>query len=42
MMNHTFYLSLAYAAGALLLLLEIILLRRRCRRARKLQQGEHL
>lgn len=41
-MNHTFYLSLAYGAGALLLLLEIILLRRRCRRARKLQQGEQI
>lgn len=39
-MSHTFYLSLAYGLGAFLLLLEIVLLRRRCRRARKLQQGE--
>jgi hypothetical protein len=39
-MNHNFYLSIAYVIGAFLLLLEIILLRRRCRRARKLQQGE--
>lgn len=41
-MNHTFYLSLAYGVGAVLLLLEVILLRRRCRRARKLQQGEQV
>ncbi|MBX9800279.1 MAG: heme exporter protein CcmD [Burkholderiaceae bacterium] len=41
-MNHTFYLSLAYGVGAVLLLLEIILLRRRYRRARKLQQGEQV
>ena len=39
-MSHTFYLSIAYGIGAFLLLLEIILLRRRCRRARKLQQSE--
>lgn len=38
MHNHDFYLTLAYGAGALLLALEIFLLSRRCRRARKLRQ----
>ena len=40
-MNHTFYLLLAYGFGALLLALELFLLRQRCRRTRKLRQSEH-
>lgn len=42
MQNHGFYLTLAYGAGALLLLLELLLLWQRCRRARKLRQDEQV
>lgn len=40
MQNHDFYLTLAYAVGGLLLLLELALLWRRCRHARDLRQEE--
>jgi heme exporter protein CcmD len=40
MQNHDFYLALAYGAGALLLAIELFMLARRCRYARKLRQDE--
>jgi hypothetical protein len=40
MQNHDFYLMLAYGAGALLLVVELLLLAQRCRRARKLRQSD--
>ena len=38
MHNHSFYLTLAYGVGALLLALELALLMQRCRRARKIAE----
>ncbi len=40
MQNHSFYLTLAYGVGALLLAFELFLLVQRCRRARKLEENK--
>ena len=40
MQDHGFYLMLAYGVGALLLILELAFLARRCRRARQLEQDQ--
>ena len=40
MQDHGFYLSIAYSVSAILLALELFLLRQRCRRARKLAKDE--
>lgn len=39
MQDHNFYLTLAYGAGALLLVLELAFLVQRCRRISKLEKS---